>query len=95
MQSAMNDSKLEDLIKKYAIFYYKKFKSEYALHVEYDDMYSNLAIIALEARNSYDKDKGTSLRTFIISAFRKRMVDHYRYLKIRQVDHKTVSIIEC
>ncbi|MFA6009414.1 MAG: hypothetical protein WC799_05475 [Desulfobacteraceae bacterium] len=93
----MDDNEFNELIKKYAIFYYKKFKSEYGLHIEYDDMYSNLAIIALEARNSYDKleNKSATLRTFIISAFKKRMINHYGYLKIRQIDHKTVSIIEC
>jgi len=93
----MDDNEFEDLIKKYAIFYFKKFRSVYGLHVEYEDMYGALAIIALEARNSYDKleNKYASLRTFIISAFRKRMINHYEYLKIRQIDYKTVSIIEC
>lgn len=96
-KTTMTDNELCNLIAQYASFYDKKFRQIWKLRSEREEIYGELAVRAVKARYDYYalKRKTSNIRTYIISAMRKRMEDHRRYLYVRQVKWPMTRITEC
>jgi DNA-directed RNA polymerase specialized sigma24 family protein len=97
LQTEISDDELVRLIDKYSIYYYKMFKYKWDLHAEYEDIYGILAIKACETKEKYPTvvfRKRCSIKTYIISAMRNRMLDYRKYLNMRQRKYPMLRLVD-
>ena len=93
-KTEMTDEELYELLCQYANWYHLKFKHEWKLRGEKEDIFGELAVKAMEVKGKYDPKK-SSLRSFYITAFRRRMENYRQYLYIRQVKYPMAVLGAC
>ena len=94
-KTTLTDEELYELLCQYSRWYYLKFKHVWHLKVDQEDIFGELAVKAMEAKAKYDPSKKTSLRTFLITAFARRMENYRKYLYVRQVKWPMERITMC
>lgn len=94
-KTEMTHDELYQLLCQYAHWFYLKSKHEWNLRAEEEDIFGELAVKALEAKqNNYDPTK-SSLRSFYITVFKNRMANYRNYLYIRQKKYPMKRIVNC
>lgn len=96
-KTTMTDNELVKLVDQYAKHYLLKFRHIWKLHAEYEDIYGELAAKACESRERYGAlvKKTSGVRTYVVRAMKKHMLDHKKYLYIRQRKWPMMRIVEC
>lgn len=96
-KTELTDEELWGLIRQYGTHYDRKFRHIWKLHAEKEEIIGKLSIAACEARNKYRtlKEKRSTMRTYIIGAFRNCMNNYKDYLYVRQVKYRMARITKC